>query len=178
MLAQLRDVTGKIRYTLGAQIDVSNVVPDSTDMDNVISRRAPQIGFVGATAASENANQKDESRDSKEMLDLQGRESQARRAQMIQEHPDADARSIDGEWRRPVALLRGLSFDSLTDNGSGGWVNSRLSGFYQNVSSVQIIDLYSLKVAVSSYSTLSIFACALRFAIFPRTRDSANPHHR
>jgi len=133
MLAQLRDVSGKIRYTLGAQIDVSSVVPDSTDL-NAASRRAPQIGFVSTNSASEDANRIEEFGDSNQMLDFQGRdENQSRRAPTIKDHPDDDVRSVSGDWRRP-ALLRGLSSASISDNGSDGWVNSRLSGFYQHVS--------------------------------------------
>lgn len=179
MLAQLRDVSGKIRYTLGAQIDVSNVVPDSTNLDGGASRRAPQLGFVGASAASEDANANDGFRDSNEMLDLQGRgENQNRRAGTIQEHPDDDVRSMNGEWRRSGALLRGLSSASLSDNGSEGWVNSRLSGFYQHVSSLRPVGRLSLITTVSSCSTLPILACPLCFAVVANTWDRAIPHYR
>jgi hypothetical protein len=178
MLAQLRDVSGKIRYTLGAQIDVSSVVPDSTDLNSAASRRAPQIGFMGTNNASEDVNRNDEFEDSNEMLDLESRDDkQSRRAPTIKDNLDDDVRSINGDWRRP-ALLRGLSSASLSDRGSDGWVNSRLSGFYQHVSPPAPPDRLWLITAVSPHPPIPILTCSLCFAIFANTWDSAIPHHR
>jgi hypothetical protein len=105
MLAHLRDINGKIRYVLGAQIDVSNLVPDSTELDGAASA-APQVGFVSTSGSPSNGNKKE------------------------------DAESTNNEFRRPGVLLRGNSISSENpfDNDLGGWVNSKLSGFYQNVS--------------------------------------------
>lgn len=135
MLAQLRDVTGKIRYTLGAQIDVSNVVPDSADLDSAVSQRGPQIGFMGPISAPAGAKPKDRSQDSHETSDPRNfDENPNRRAPTIQDHADDDVRSTNGSWQRPAALLRGLSSASLSEYGSESWVNSKLGGFYQHVS--------------------------------------------
>jgi hypothetical protein len=130
MLAPLRDIDGKIRYVLGAQIDVSNLVPDSTHIKEAAS--TPQIGFVTTTTSAKSAHKQDESRDSNDMLDLQDRNHiQKWRARTIQESPDDDIQPLFSD-RRPRPS-RGMSYDSLLDTDSGGWVNSRLSGFYQNV---------------------------------------------
>ncbi len=103
MLAQLRDVNGKIRYTLGAQIDVSNVLPDSADLESAVSQKGPQIGFMGANASSDSGKLKDRSQDSRDMLDAQNPdENQSRRAPTIQEHADDDVRSTNGNWQRPM----------------------------------------------------------------------------
>lgn len=137
MLAQLRDISGKIRYTLGAQIDVSNLIPDSTDVEGVASRTNPQIGFMGAATTPEKANKKDGPRDISDTLDMQDRRKiQNWRARTVLEQPEDDASSMSSEWRRPAPASRGVSYDSLPGNDSSGWVNSRLSGFYQNVSSL------------------------------------------
>ena len=135
MLAQLRDVSGKIRYTLGAQIDVSNVLPDSADLDSTVSQRGPQVGFMGPIAPPEGSKPKDKPQDLREMQDSQDKyEDHGRRAPTIQEQADDDVRSVNGNWQRPAALLRGLSSASLSEYGSESWVNSKLGGFYQHVS--------------------------------------------
>lgn len=179
MLAQLRDINGKIRYTLGAQIDVSNLVPDSTDLDGAALRKSPQIGFMSATAIPESDRKKDETRGLSEMLDVQDRRHiQKWRARTTQEPADDDSRSVNSDGRRPRILVRDLSSDSLPDNDSGGWVNSKLSGFYQNVSSRVSTSWPLLKSTVSSDSPLPIFACSLRFSISANTWHVAITHSR
>ena len=180
MLAPLRDISGNVRYVLGAQIDVSNLVPDSANLPGAASR-SPQVGFVSATGTPDTASKKEDLRDLSEMLDLQDRgKVQKWRASTIQEHLDDEARSMTSEWRRPGGLLRDQSFDSLRDNDLGGWVNSRLSGFYQNVSYLSSLKLFrlTLTITVSRHSTLPIFACSLRFSISADTRNSAITHSR
>ncbi|KAF7504264.1 hypothetical protein GJ744_002522 [Endocarpon pusillum] len=133
MLAQLRDVSGKIRYTLGAQIDVSNVLPDSADLDGAVPQRGPQIDFMGPIPPPEGNKPKDTSQDPREMVDSQNQhEDRGRRAPTIQEQADDDTRSTNGNWQRPTALLRGLSSVSLSEYGSESWVNNKLGGFYQH----------------------------------------------
>jgi hypothetical protein len=135
MLAPLRDITGKIRYVLGAQIDVSNLVPNSTEMDEADSTRTPQVGFMGAAMIPANHNTNDELRDLNGALDAQGGARVLNwRAGTAQEERDDDLRSTSSEWQRPGVLSRGLSSASLPSNDPGGWVNSRLSGFYPYVS--------------------------------------------
>lgn len=135
MLAPLRDINGKIRYVLGAQIDVSNLVPDSTDVKGGPSASTPQLGFMTASAAPPNASKRAGLRDFGETLDQQDRQDiQKWRAGTMQEQPGDDVQSRSGEWRRPRVLLRDVSFESLADNDPGGWVSGKLSGFYQNVS--------------------------------------------
>jgi hypothetical protein len=179
MLAPLRDINGNIRYVLGAQIDVSNLVPDSANLAGAASRKTTQVGFMSATGTPENANKKDDLRDLSEMLDLQDRgKIQKWRASTMQEHLDEEAGSTTSEWRRSGGLLRDQSFDSLRDNDLGGWVNSRLSGFYQNVSHFPIVRRRPLTLAVSCYSTLPVFACSLRFPISANTWHPAITHPR
>ncbi len=180
MLAQLRDINGKIRYTLGAQIDVSSLVPDSTDLDGAASGTAPQLGFVSTTATTEKAaNRKEGSADSGEMLDVQDRHKiQKWRARTMQEQLDDDVQSTNSsEWRRPGILLRDPSSDSLPETDFGGWVNSRLSGFYQNVSFHPSVKSLLLNLVVSSRSTLPVFTCSFCFSIFANTRDAPVTRH-
>ena len=179
MLAPLRDINGNIRYVLGAQIDVSNLVPDTTDLAGTASQRTTQVDAVNVTGSSENANKKDDLRYLGEMLDLPDRgKIQKWRASTIQDHSEDDARLITGEWRRLAGLSRDQSFDSLRDNDLGGWVNSRLGGFYQNVSLLRSLKQLSLILAVSCHSTFSVFACSLCFRVFAITRHSAITHLR
>lgn len=178
MLAHLRDMNGNVRYILGAQIDVSNLVPDSTDLDDAASQKNPQLGFVGAAASFENVSRKDEPQDASGMRDGQDRKSiQKWRARTLQEQAADDDRSIDNEFRRPRTLLRDVSCDSLFDSAPEGWVNSKLSGFYQNVRPLQSVMGLSLTFTVSSRSTLPFVARSLCFPISASTWNSAITNH-
>lgn len=137
MLATLRDMDGKIRYILGAQIDVSNLIPDSTELETADPLGNPQVGFVGTNAASGSAHVKDALRSLHEMPDGQGgREHRQWSAGTSLGESRPDLRTINNHDRRPRILLRDASSDSLPSNDPGGWVNNRLGGFYQNVSHV------------------------------------------
>lgn len=174
MLAPLRDINGNIRYVLGAQIDVSNLVPDTTHLAGTGSPRTTQE-VVGS---SEDAGKREDLRYLSEMLDLPDRgKIQKWRASTVQDNLEDDARLISSsDWRRPASLARGQSMDSFRDNDFGGWVNSRLCGFYQNVSLVPIPIEASLKLAVSCHSTVPVFACSLHFRVFATTGHSAVTH--
>lgn len=145
MLAPLRDMDGKVRYVLGAQIDVSNLVPDSTDGQTAASGKPTQAGSMNADGPSEkNGNKKGEYRDLGEMLDGQGGSKVSKwRAQTMQEESEDRLPSKYTDGRRSRVLLRDPSSDSIFDHETEGWVNSKLSGFYQNVSPSVVVRCHN-----------------------------------
>jgi hypothetical protein len=136
MLAPLRDINGKIRYVLGAQIDVSRLVPESTTLKATTSQTT-QVGFVNATATPANTKSA-EYRDLSDLLDVQDRRKiQKWRSRTLL--PDDDDWSTDSGLRRSE-VVRDSSSDSQQEHDPVGWVNSRLSGFYSDVSRLPCLE--------------------------------------
>lgn len=69
MIAPLCDSRGKLRYFIGAQVDVSGLVKECTDLDSLqqlIERQRPR----GSESGTREAAEKDDFQDLSEMLNM------------------------------------------------------------------------------------------------------------
>ncbi|CZR66180.1 related to nonphototropic hypocotyl protein 1 [Phialocephala subalpina] len=135
MCAPLCDSRGTIRYFIGAQVDVSGLVKECSDMESL--KR-----LVIMSEANEEANtddgraSKDEFQELSEMLNLQELDTVRRwggRMHKESQERDGDANRDGGNWSKPRVLITSGSPDGTKNHyspltrGSG-----RLSGIYEN----------------------------------------------
>lgn len=129
MCAPLRDSRGVIRYFIGAQVDVSGLVKDCSDMESL--KRLLDLynnGQKPNPPEKPSPDKNDELRELSEMLN-QGELSTIRRygGRMHREVLEDDEESVASQ--QPRLLLKDPEI--LTPPLLGG--NGRLSGIYQNV---------------------------------------------
>lgn len=179
MVAPLCDSRGKIRYYIGAQVDVSGLVKDCTDLESLqrlvvgqqqVSCDEPVNGVQGTG---------DEFQELSEMLNI-GELDTVRKwgGRMHREYQDdEDETSRNGPAHHMPRLL--LKEPNVSDNrpfkidarGSG-----RLSGIYQNVGFFCACSycqwIRADKKQVSTDSALPFFEDSFCFAHFTCARDS------
>ncbi|KAL9124770.1 MAG: hypothetical protein Q9217_005932 [Psora testacea] len=132
MIAPLCDSRGKIRYFIGAQVDVSGLVKDCTDLESL--QRLVLQEQTGNLHVNGEEEEKDDFQDLSEMLNMAELEIVRKHGgRMHREYQDDDsdiARS--GAPHMPRLLLQEPSADA--GQGSHGKQQSgKLSGIYQNV---------------------------------------------
>ena len=137
MIAPLRDSRGKIRYFIGAQVDVSGLAKDCTDLESLqrlVVERATENKRDGQTDETKVASN-DEFKELSEMFNTSELEIVRRSGgRMHREQMDDDeSSSTFGGVHKPRLLLKDLSQGYATakviDNRAGGL----LSGVFQNV---------------------------------------------
>lgn len=129
MIAPLSDSRGVVRYHIGAQVDVTGLVKDCTEMDSL--QRLMEMrerGEEPAVPEKPNPDKNDELRELSEMLN-QGELSTIRRhgGKMHKEVAEEDIESVGSH--QPRLLIK----DPETLAASTSSINGRLSGVYQNV---------------------------------------------
>ncbi len=137
MVAPLCDSRGKIRYFIGAQVDVSGMVKECTDLESlqrlVVEQQSRHKGDV---AAIDGVEKKDEFQQLSEMLNM-GELDTVRRwgGRMHREHQDDDDDSVtNAGLHKPRLLLKDPSPDLHKTFHLNSRVSGRLSGVYQHVS--------------------------------------------
>lgn len=137
MCAPLYDNSGKIRYFLGAQVDISTTVNEGTDLDSL--HRLIEQKERGDGSDANDGEKKDEFQQLSEMLDIQ--ELNAVRkwgGRMLQETQEEDHSSHKVNWRRPTILLRDPSRDYIKTGSSNAGNIDSVVGFYHNVSQITL----------------------------------------
>jgi hypothetical protein len=139
MTAPLCDSRGKIRYHIGAQVDVSGLVKDCTDLDSLrtlIMNDQHNQPIGNNRSHSVQHGKADEFQALSEMLNLAELDTVKKwGGRMHREYQDADADgSGNNAIHMPRLLLKEPNIEanplySMSTRGSG-----RLSGIYQNVS--------------------------------------------
>ncbi|CZS90128.1 related to nonphototropic hypocotyl protein 1 [Rhynchosporium agropyri] len=142
MCAPLRDSRGIIRYFIGAQVDVSGLVKECSDMESLRrlvvkaedeEERDPDDDLSHVT---ENSTQKDEFQELSEMLNLQELDTVRRwggRMHREKEEEASESNFKGGNWSKPRLLINSTSpegpnsFSKPSGQGSG-----RLSGIYES----------------------------------------------
>lgn len=139
MIAPLCDSRGKIRYHIGAQVDVSGLVKDCTDLES-LQRLVVQEQEYRQAGNKVNLNTQpekgDEFQELSEMLNM-GELETVRKfgGRMHREYQDDDAESQrNTAMHKPRLLLEEPSMDPAQGHVSGRSQNGRLKGIYQNVS--------------------------------------------
>ena len=132
MIAPLRDSRGKIRYFIGAQVDVSGLVKDCTDMESLqrlVVEKAIDSQCDGATDQSKTAP-RDELKELSEMFNTSELEIIRRSGgQMHREQVDDDEMSShSGGMHKPRLLLKdpghGDATKKVLDSREGGFLSS------------------------------------------------------
>lgn len=129
MIAPLCDSRGKIRYFIGAQVDVSGLVKNCTEMESL-----QRLVIQKSGDTHEGAIKKDEFRDLSEMLnplELQTVQRWGGRMHREQVDDESNARAL-GAVHKPRLLLKdsGDAPKAFNLNTRGGGV---LSGVFQHV---------------------------------------------
>ena len=140
MIAPLCDSRGKIRYHIGAQVDVSGLVKDCTDLESLqrLVIQQQEQRQAGSRAADDNQPEKgDEFQELSEMLNM-GELETVRRfgGRMHREYQDDDTESQrNTALHKPRLLLEEPSIDPAHPNIPGrSHQSGKLKGIYQNVS--------------------------------------------
>src|SRR5271154_4898957 len=135
MCAPLRDNRGRIRYFIGAQVDVSGLVKDCTELESLqclveLRERGEEPPQVHKPSAEKN----DELRELSEMLNT-GEINTVRRygGRMHSEMTSDDAESISMGSYQPRLLINEPDMMKLSINAES--VSGKLGGIYQNVRS-------------------------------------------
>jgi len=135
MVAPLCDSRGKIRYHIGAQVDVSGVVKDCTDLESLqrlVDREQNRQKRGDVDSQQEHV---DEFQELSEMLNM-GELETVRRwgGRMHREHQEEDADNPrNGAPHRPRLLLKEPTADASSIYNSMTRGSGRLGGIYQNV---------------------------------------------
>ena len=138
MHAPLYDHTGKVRYFMGAQLDVSSAIEESTELESVsrtVKRLDRQNSPRGKNKQAKEGDKDNEFQQLVEMLDMQ--ELKAVRTweeRMLQETPEAKAESDRSKSQRPDMLSRVSTSASMKIGSSPPLDLAYLHGLYTNVS--------------------------------------------
>ena len=136
MIAPLCDSRGKIRYFIGAQVDVSGLVKDCTDLESLQSLIArEQNGRGDMEAANEDKqDSKDDFQDLSEMLNMAELETVRKHGgRMHREYQDEESEaSRPSAPHMPRLLLQEPTTDVNLNCDHRNHQSGRLSGIYQN----------------------------------------------
>lgn len=151
MIAPLCDSRGKIRYFIGAQVDVSGLVKDCTDLESlqmlIARERTSHDDEMGDNFISQGEN-KDDFQDLSEMLNVAELETVRKYGgRMHKEFQEEEAgdNSHSGTPHMPRLLLQEPTTNDDLAYDQGTRQSGRLSGIYTNVS------LCSLHLVVRRY---------------------------
>lgn len=133
MIAPLRDSRGKIRYFIGAQVDVSGLVKDCTDLDCL--QQLVQNAEAKQPPTSNDEEGKDDFRGLSEMFNMAELETVRKYGgRMHKEYQEDEPQSSNVQTLQMPRLL-------LQDSQGAGDMSAqlhrnsgKLSGIYQNVS--------------------------------------------
>lgn len=144
MIAPLCDSRGKIRYFIGAQVDVSGLIKDCTDLESLQRLVAQEQNGVDDINSSSFDGQevKDDFQDLSEMLNMAELETVRKYGgRMHREYQDEEGDvSRSGAPHMPRLLLQEPIADDNPGHEHSGHQSGRLSGIYQNVRTMQRIS--------------------------------------
>ena len=142
MIAPLCDSRGRIRYYIGAQVDVTGLVKDCTDMESLqqlVAKEQTQQQQAVKHDSKKTRDHRDEFQQLSEMFNM-GELDTVRKwgGRMHREYQDdelEDPRSTATHMRR--VLLKEPAIDTKQSFELGLRNSGRLSGIYQNVSGLE-----------------------------------------
>ena len=171
MIAPLCDSRGKIRYFIGAQVDVSGLVKDCTDLESlqqlVVQEQAEHKDTNGGNVDSQQ-DAKDDFQDLSEMLNMAELETVRKfGGRMHREYQEEEVdKPRNGAPHMPRLLLQEPTTDDSLTFDYNSRQSGRLSGIYQHVCVRRLLlGLWHRLMGHSIYSSglihLSVF-CSLR----------------
>ena len=137
MSAPLCDSRGRIRYFIGAQVDVSGIVKDCSDLESfrrLVTKENVYHDDVNGNANEEEESEKDELQQLSELLSASELDTIRRHGGRSHREPvemDEDASSVN--WNKPRLHLAEPSPDIGKNGQIGARVSGKLSGVYQHV---------------------------------------------
>lgn len=135
MIAPLCDSRGQIRYHIGAQVDVSGLVKDCTDLESfqqLVTEYNLQHDNVNGGLESQQ-DRKDEFQELSEMFNMGELETVRKWGGRMHRDYQEEDDDRNGGAPRPRLLLKEPTADTSNVNAFGSRGNGRLSGIYQNV---------------------------------------------
>jgi hypothetical protein len=137
MIAPLCDSRGKIRYFIGAQVDVSGLVKECYDMESLkrIAIAADyEDGIIGSVKRRNSGEgKKDEFQELTEMFNTQELETVRRFGGRMHREQQDDSQDRNGaNWNKTRVLIQGGSPDRLGFPSPVGRPSGKLSGVYEN----------------------------------------------
>ena len=139
MIAPLCDSRGKIRYFIGAQVDVSGLIKDCTDLESLqqlVTQEQNEHDEDGGTHP-DGQEAKDDFQDLSEMLNMAELETVRKYGgRMHREYQDEDGDVSRGVVpHMPRLLLQEPTADDTPNYDQSSRQSGKLTGIYQNVSS-------------------------------------------
>ncbi|KAF2461397.1 hypothetical protein BDY21DRAFT_360523 [Lineolata rhizophorae] len=135
MMAPLRDSRGTIRYFIGAQVDVSGLVKECTDLEGLqrmLAKREVEADRDHEAKADDEEN-KDEFQELSEMFNMAELETVRRHGGRMHREQVEDTESVNGlAPSRPRLLLKDRSPDLYKSYRISASANGRLEGVYQH----------------------------------------------
>jgi hypothetical protein len=145
MCAPLCDSRGTIRYFIGAQVDISGLVKDCTDLES-LQRLVEAEERSDESQAERTANSdlglgkpdhpvKDEFQELSEMLNMQELETVRKwggRMHKESENNHQETGYTKGNWPQPRLHITSTSPDGTKENPGSGRISGKLSGIYEN----------------------------------------------
>lgn len=143
MIAPLCDSRGKIRYFIGAQVDVSGLVKDCTDLES-LQLLVTREGFSDKQELGDNLDKQEEAKDDFQDLSEMLNEAEletvrkhgGRMHKEFQEEEGGD-NTHGGNHHMSRLLLQEPSANDDLEYGQGTRQSGKLSGIYTNVSLMQ-----------------------------------------
>ena len=136
MIAPLCDSRGQIRYHIGAQVDVSGLVKDCTDLESfqqlVMNHDSHRDSLSGGQQIQQ--DRKDEFQELSEMLNMGELETVRKWGGRMHRDYQEEDDDLNSNTHRPRLLLKEPTADADPSNILGSRGSGRLSGIYQNVS--------------------------------------------
>ncbi|SZF01574.1 unnamed protein product [Blumeria hordei] len=131
MCAPLCDSKGKIRYFIGAQVDVSGLVKECSELESF--RRLVARVEEGVSNEAENEEVKDEFQELSEMLNLQELDTVRKWGGRMHREPQDNNSENAGNWAKPRLLINPGSPDGAAEHeaGYGRW-RGKLEGIYEH----------------------------------------------
>ncbi|KAI9806088.1 MAG: hypothetical protein M1833_004495 [Piccolia ochrophora] len=126
---------GRLRYFIGAQVDVSGIVKECSDMESFrrLVTKDNVYDDVDGEASQEKDSRKDELQELSEMLNMQELETVRRWGGRMHREPQED--ELDGSstnWHKPRLLLAEPSPDLNKNYQLSGRVSGKLIGVYEH----------------------------------------------
>lgn len=138
MIAPLCDSRGKIRYHIGAQVDVSGLAKDCTDLESLqrlVAQENSKQNWMHSSDLDQHQEKGDEFKELSEMLNM-GELETVRKCggRMHREQQEEEAESTQSSnGHRPRIVLEEPATAAEQTYTSAIRGNGRLSGIYQNV---------------------------------------------
>jgi hypothetical protein len=134
MCAPLCDSLGKIRYFIGAQVDVSGIVKDCTELESLqrlIAREEREHDNGGG--AGDDQHSENEFQRLCEMFNMQELDTARKWGGRMHMAPNETDSTMDNDhWNRPRLLLK-VRYPDPNRTCDISHSNGKLSGIYQNV---------------------------------------------